>query len=321
VKLVVTVLTRDQADIVDAVVAYHLHAGADLVIATDHRSEDGTTEILESYERDGVLRLIRQPGDEVRTQEWRTAMARMAAELGADWVIGCDGDEFWWPCSGSLKEVLAAVPERFGVVDGPWRFFLPRPGGHTFFAERMVVRLTPRGALEHPRSQFRPRAKIAHRARTELVLQGGNHHLIAGGLAPLPSWHPLEVFHFPSRSRAQHAKKHERWEDAGRNWRSARARITSPQDSYDYETIDDERLARGLELGSLAIDTRLRDVLREILGHDRGEDEFEDRQSSPSSTSDSSLAADRAALFDHDLLRLGRRLDDLRARASACERG
>src|SRR5262245_7641338 len=88
VKLVMTLLTRDEADIVDAQIAFHLHAGVDFVIATDHRSEDGTTEILERYEREGRLRLLHEGGAEVRQEEWVTRMARLAAtEHGADWVL------------------------------------------------------------------------------------------------------------------------------------------------------------------------------------------------------------------------------------------
>ena len=47
-RLVQTLLVRDEVDIVDTQIAYHLNAGVDFVIATDHESRDGTTDILES---------------------------------------------------------------------------------------------------------------------------------------------------------------------------------------------------------------------------------------------------------------------------------
>src|SRR6266487_5313663 len=121
-KLVLTVLARDEADIIDAHIAFHLNAGVDLVIATDNRSRDGTTEILESYARSGCLHLIHEPREGLRQGEWVTRMARLAAtEFGADWVINADADEFWWPRGGSLEEVLAAVPRQYGIVQAFWR--------------------------------------------------------------------------------------------------------------------------------------------------------------------------------------------------------
>ena len=212
-KVVMTLLVRDEADVVDAQLAYHLHAGVDEVIAMDNASSDGTTEILERYERMGRLCLIREPSDEMRQDEWVTRMARLAAtEHGADWVLHADADEFWWPRGGSVKDVLATVPERFGVVRGCWRHFLPRPDDGAFFAERMTVRLATPAHPGDKETIFHAHQKVAHRASSEVEIERGNHNAEAPGLEPLRAWHPLEVLHFSFRSVAQLERKaHGNW--------------------------------------------------------------------------------------------------------------
>ena len=127
-KLVMTLLARNEADVVDAQIAFHLHAGVDFVIATDNASSDGTSEVLERYERAGRLRLLREPGDDMRQAEWVTRMARLAAtEHGADWVIHSDADEFWWPRGGSLKDVSRACRRGSGSSAGAGAISCPAP--------------------------------------------------------------------------------------------------------------------------------------------------------------------------------------------------
>ena len=127
-KLVMTLLARDEADIVESWLAFHLNAGVDFVVATDNRSVDGTTEVLERYAREGHLHLIRESGEDLRQNEWVTRMARLAAtDFAADWVINSDADEFWWPRGASLRDVLDAVPARYGTVGAFLRVFVPRP--------------------------------------------------------------------------------------------------------------------------------------------------------------------------------------------------
>jgi glycosyl transferase family 2 len=270
-KLVMTLLVRNEADIVDAQIAFHLNAGVDLVIATDNRSDDGTTEILERYERAGVLTLLREDGDDMRQHEWVTRMARIAAsDLGADWVINSDADEFWWPRGGDLKDVLAVVPARFGVIRGCWRHFVPRPAGDPFFAERMTARLcTP----AHPGDKttiYHAHQKVAHRADPEVEIESGNHNATGRRLDPLRPWHPIEVLHFSLRSPAQLARKAAGgWvrkpggEDVAHILRLDRAAHEGRLDEFfEAHAVSDAELERGLAEGTLAVDTRLRDALR-----------------------------------------------------------
>ena len=119
-----TLLARDEIDIVDSWLAFHLNAGADVVIATDNRSQDGTTEVLEEYARSGQVHLIRELGEDLRQNEWVTRMARLAATgYGADWVINSDADEFWWPrgatAPASSRSSRSASRKRVSTTSRP----------------------------------------------------------------------------------------------------------------------------------------------------------------------------------------------------------
>ena len=56
-KLVMTLVLRDNADILEANLRYHLARGVDLILATDNGSSDGTVEILERYRGRGVAEI------------------------------------------------------------------------------------------------------------------------------------------------------------------------------------------------------------------------------------------------------------------------
>jgi hypothetical protein len=327
VKLVMTLLVRDEADIVDANIAFHLGAGVDFVVATDNRSVDGTTEILESYVRDGVLHLIREPGEAYLQAEWVTRMARLAArEHGADWVINSDADEFWWPRGESLKDVLECVPQRYGVVRGLWRHFVPRPGEGPFY-ERMTVRLRPGVALTSPLGSYATEAKTTHRADSEITDLGKGKYATPGGtLFPVRGWYPMEVLHFPMRSEAQTDRKYRNLAEAigamGRGPMPLHelALGQGEQSFYASQVVDEERSSRGRENGSLVLDTRLRDALRELLAKG-GEHPFALSSGSerrlhftrPDIVDELEYGTETVLLDDADVIRFQSRLDRLEA--------
>ena len=94
-KVVGVAMVRNEADIIETFVRYHLQF-CDQLILTDHQSSDGCTEILEAMAADDTRLLVlhdRRSGlfqREVMTRTMRTA----ARELRADWVLPLDGDEF-----------------------------------------------------------------------------------------------------------------------------------------------------------------------------------------------------------------------------------
>lgn len=327
-KLVMTLLARDEADVVESWLSFHLAAGADFVIATDNRSVDGTSEILERWASEGALHLIHEPGDDLRQTEWVTRMARLAAtDFGADWVINADADEFWWPRGESLEDVLAAVPAHFGVVRGAWRNFVPRPDdGPPFFAERMTVRYCAPSFHPHPLSTH---LKSVHRAAHDVRVGRGNHEAFGTGLQALRGWFPFEILHFPVRSLEHCRRKYvtqfvalEKNAEKGIPGHMAeayQAYLAGDLDSfYAPLVVDGEELADGLANGRYVVDTRLRDRLRGLGFGGPGEAGIAEPRTM---RDDAAFAAEYSALQEADLgLALGARADRVEARIAALER-
>jgi hypothetical protein len=325
VKLVMTLLVRDEADIIDAQIAFHLNAGVDFVIATDNGSRDGTKEILESYARGGMLHLIEEGGDGMRQVEWVSHMARLAAtRFGADWVINSDADEFWCSHGAPVKTVLAEVPRRFDTVRAVMRNFVPRPGDGDSFAEQMNVRLVPGQAtrerhLVHP---FHAQDKVLHRANPDVTVSAGNHDARWPSSVDLRGFWHFEVLHFPMRTAEQCVLKWRNYERYGYSGYNVLTDFDAGE-YYDSLLVDDDELARGLEAGVFAVDNRLRDALRTIRtdGTFRLPDASRPLYFPPFTTSEAAaLAADIAAASERDAaVKVEGRVRELETRLAAVE--
>jgi Glycosyl transferase family 2 len=315
-KIVMTLLVRNEEDILDAHLSFHRAAGVDLVLAIDNDSDDSTADILASHARDGFVDVTRETGD-LRQAEWVTQLARRAAtEFGADWVINADADEFYWPRGGTLKDVFSAVPASYGGVRGMLRNFAPRPHVDDSFAERMVVRVCNPGAEDN--SPYSPRFKAMHRGAADVEVLPGSNRVVGRGLDPLPGWYPIDVLHFPIRSLEHFTEKYLRW------WALLGTRFSEAVheahsrgalgEFYESYVVDDEALATGVADGTLAVDTRLRDALRSLRAEASTALTFSDAV-------DTAYLAELALLEDGDPhAHAQRKADDLEARLAVIER-
>ena len=270
-KLVMTLLVRNEEDILRENLEFHLANGVDEFIVMDNLSVDGTREIVGEYERAGVAHLWSQPADDYSQGAWVTAMAvRAAAEFGADWVINSDADEFWWTPDGSLKDVLSDVDRGVIAVCAERTNFPPRPDGPQPFWRRMDVRhVTSVNLLGQP---LQP--KVAHRGRRDVAIAYGNHSVDVSGIAILAAPVPATILHFPLRSREQFTSKIVNGGAAlARNtdvdtqvvdtWREMYDRYRSGDLDrvWNGECLSDTEVARGLATGELVRDSRLIDAL------------------------------------------------------------
>ncbi len=288
---------RDEGDVLEHNLRFHHALGVDHFIVTDNGSTDETVDILARYADAGLATVIRAPDTDYREQgaRWMTDMARMAAtELGADWVVHTDADEFWWPLEGSLREVLAAVDERYGVLIAPRCEFIGRPDGPGSFAERLTIR--------EARARYQP--KVAHRADPDVVMLDRGPHDVAVvgpsgdvadtvrppgrpvhrvvrnkelGASSWPEedtrlvwapWWPVRILHFPVRSSAQFMRRTQiaifegMFPDRGRFRRLREHYEQGRFDELFRELIFDEsEVEAGLREGRLVVDERFARLL------------------------------------------------------------
>jgi hypothetical protein len=274
VKLVMTLLVRNEADMIETNLDYHLAQGVDFVIVTDHGSSDGTGELLRRYEQAGVVTVLHEEGEEHHQSVRVTRMARLALNRHcADWVIHNDADEFWWPLSGSLRDVFASIPAEYGQIEVQRRNFLPGPEGLDPFYSRLVYRDTQ--SLNLSGRVLEP--KVAHRAHPNVVVAPGNHWISGAELRPAPAGELLEIFHFPMRSYDQFERKviqtgigYEKLEhrsfEVGRDQLKLLQvyRENALRQYYEEALLDDAARRRGLEDGSIVLDRRLEDFMRSL---------------------------------------------------------
>lgn len=208
-KIILTLLCRNEADIIASTVEFHLRRGVDLILATDNGSTDGTVAILDRYRRQGVLRLLHEPSHTHDQAVWVSRMGRLAAEEhGADWVIPCDADEFWWPQASSFREVLAHVPpEQLAVEVERVNFLPPSADARTDLPFHQVQTLRERRSRNSLGDPLPP--KVCHRADPALTVSDGNHAVLRSGqpVDARPGGAQLEILHFPVRSYVQLERK------------------------------------------------------------------------------------------------------------------
>lgn len=280
-----TLKVRDEADIIEDNLRYHRAQGVDFFVIADTGSTDGTVEILEPYQRAGIVRLERI-GRGIRDMKegGEERITRVAVEMGADWVIHNDADEFWWPLSGDLKQAIAAIPNGYGLVVAPRAEFVARPGNGPF-AERLTIR----------EARFLRPPKSAHRAHPRVSLRGPHpveiwvdrdgspyvglvgkpvlrtkaEHFEKDGLELLlaPTF-PVRVLHFPFRSFAQYQRRVEIARANGQLERNDQGREINDaceagrlEEIYGRLALDDHAVAAGIDQGWLIEDTDFRDYL------------------------------------------------------------
>ncbi|MFZ7089078.1 glycosyltransferase family 2 protein [Curtobacterium sp. RRHDQ10] len=245
-KLAVTLMVRDEADIIQQWLDYHVAQGVDLLVITDNGSEDGTREVLEAFAASGRVEVDLRH-DPVHRKQQSTTVTRMAREAftqhGADWVVNADADEFLMPKDRSLS-----LHDVFTRLD-------PDVNAFVVPVVNMVGRMAKRGAGidrlvwrdERSPEELRavgllaqPSGNAIHVGNAEVSVVQGNHLVTMPNHRAPDEALALEVLHLPWRSWAQYEH---RVEIAGRAYASNPDLVPSPN---HHGMRDYRRLGQGI---------------------------------------------------------------------------
>jgi hypothetical protein len=273
VRLAMTLMVRDEADIVGAMIDHHLAQGVDTLIVTDNGSVDGTAELLEAYAADGRIVLHHDPEHRKQQAVTVTRMAREAyTEHGADWVINADADEFWLPRADglTLREAFAGIPKDIQAFDVPVHDMIGPAALAGTGLQRLVYRdLRPVEALHRVGLKAHATHDAVHIGDPEVEVVQGNHFVSLENRGPVPAGSEVEVLHFPWRSWEQYSRKVRNagsaYENSDltpspnhhgmRDYRRLLAGVLYPL--YLCRHPDAEELEAGVATGEYVLDTRI----------------------------------------------------------------
>lgn len=271
-----TLMVRDEADIIGPMIDHHLAQGIDTIIVTDNGSVDGTFEILQSY---GDTIVLKQ--DLVQRKQQHSVVTAMAREaytrFGADWVVNADADEFWLPTTGgrTLREVFSEIPRELQTFTVPVIDMIGAASLRGTGLQRLRYRDTRCTTRLHElglHAHSTPNA--VHIGHEFIEVAQGNHSVNLESPGTLPEHLGIEVLHFPWRSWEQFERK---VRNSGKAYESnpdlqpspnhhgmreyRRWKLGSLQSFYVLRHPAEDELNQGVVTGELRLDSRIADTM------------------------------------------------------------
>lgn len=117
-KLIMTLVVKNEEDIVEQNIRFHCAMGCDGFIVTSHNCTDNTNEILKKLKQEGlVLDIFYETSPNHQLNVWVSRMVDLARrKYHATWMINADADEFYYSKSLNLKESIYKCAGNFANV-------------------------------------------------------------------------------------------------------------------------------------------------------------------------------------------------------------
>lgn len=277
--IVMTLLVKNEEEMLAQQIEFHHALGVDHFIVTDNNSTDSTPDIIRHYQEKGwIVDVIEEHATDYEQKAWVDRMVELArTKHHADWIINADADEFWLPACGSFPELLKST--RANVLAGELHSVLPEEGKPWQEWTKLVRYVDDFEAYGLSRfSMFeRQNKKVLHRSRGYLQISMGNHKVSM--LPHIEHRADITIFHFNVRGREQFMQKminggkqleQHKGRHGGRHWRYFYKLYKEGKLAEEYDRVVGTHVRdRLLSEGYIYEDTRLRDFLEKLNAKER----------------------------------------------------
>ena len=223
IKLIMTLVVKNEEDIIEQNIRFHHAMGVDGFIVTAHNCTDKTNEILERLRDEGlVLHIFYETTPDHKLNVWVARMVELATrKYHTNWMINADADEFYYSKSFNLKESIAKSSA--GVANVLWvdSLFL--------FPDDRADFLNCPYFVTNPFTKFKAQelkidtdtlfedfigsqgcTKVIHKTSGHPKPQKGNHTIIIDNPVVIESA-DIKLFHFHIQNYKKYEAKVKRW--------------------------------------------------------------------------------------------------------------
>lgn len=285
-KVSMTLLVRNERDLIEANIRFHHALGVDKFIVMDNLSTDDTADIVRQLSHEFNIEYFFQAEDNYNQSLWVTQMARYAAQNEADWVINNDADEFWMPRNGNLKDFLTSIRPEVSAL------YVNRHNAVLIEDNQVPVsgKCTPETSVHFETQSMDNRgqplySKILHRASENIIVKQGNHDVIGLSGSFEAAGNKVKILHFPYCNFDKYKKKiqyggaaYERNnivpKDMGDHWRTQYSLLQSEglHNFWKSISINSLNLERGLLNGQIFVEKTLTKFLKDPINPCKGKD-------------------------------------------------
>lgn len=202
-------MVRNEADVIEAFVRYHATI-LDRIIVVDHKSTDGTSDILRTLKEEGLPLDVRQFNGfpQAQSEVLSALLQELQEDQSVDWIVPLDGDEFLVERDGDVRSAFKELPHDC-LTEVSWITHVPTPDDDP--ADRNILT-----RMRHCRTPelSQPKVIVPRGLLPDfpVFLAQGNHFLRSADgsrLSDFPTSKSdrLALAHYPVRSEKQLRKK------------------------------------------------------------------------------------------------------------------